>query len=208
MRSWFALASNGEEFRTYADARQAAFPRLFLREDTPQSRHVAIVEDSRIVGGFSLSQSRSLESDLDIRRHWRLRTPLDGIRISRLWVDRSGPRALIHELFQVLHRNLAEDAYYYGILSLPLEFAKQNRENFKTHSGHLEPVLPLDDCLWALDAEAASEGRRLLKIYLRMGARPLGAPSGAPSDSSVRVALGIAGAAARDAWTNARVQNA
>jgi hypothetical protein len=208
MREWLALAPGSDSYNSYAHARQAAFARLTLPEDTPQSRHVAILDGPRIAGGFSLSQARSLSSDLDIRRYWKLLAPLTGIRISRLWIDRTGPRDLIQDLFRVLHVSMDDRAYYYGILSLPLSFANQNSRLFQPHTGHLEPALPLEHCNWAPDNEPASEGKRLLKIYLGMGAQTLGPPSGAQSDNSVRVALGIEGAPAKAAWQKARGPNA
>jgi hypothetical protein len=183
--------------RVYFERRKLAFPRLEL-EVEERAVHIGVFHDDQLLGGASCSAFTEVSEDPVLLRHWRMSGLGSGTRISRLWTEKEKPAAALIQLFKGLHERLPDGGFLYGILALPLGFARRHAAMIERSAAELEggerrfsPALPLSECDWAEGSEASSEGRRLYSVYQRLGAVCLGPASGDASDHSVRIVLGL-----------------
>jgi hypothetical protein len=181
------LKNGNEETERYVVRMLEVFPNLGKRE-IRNTFHIALYEDTEIVGGVSLESHSSLKNDLDILSHWNVSQDVSAIRLLRLWSVRS---IALPYILSAIVEEVPKDAFLYGILSLPLEFAKKNAETFDNHLGWLEPRLALENCSWCSTHIPTSEGKKLLSTYKKAGAHVLGAASGSVEDKSIRIVMGM-----------------
>ena len=153
--------------------------------------NVAIFSEDEIVGGFTLKPMKQLLEDVDLQRDWIVADVTGGVRLQRLWAKKGAPRETLSWIFVALVELADPNDFVYGIISLPLEFARSRSILLETTNEKLLPRRALGTCDWERGAAPTSDGKLLLKFYLDSGAALLGPPSGNENHKSIRVALGM-----------------
>lgn len=176
-----------ESEKVYLDKMQEAFPNVAAR-GAINGKHLAVFFQDVLVGGVTLEKHSHLKTDPDLIKYWNIVTDKGGTRMFRLWADK--PTAL-PQIFEGILEICSSNTFLYGILSLPLGFAQKRTFLLADHKGWLEPQVSIKDCHWDPNLTPSSDGSKLLQTYLRVGALPLGLPSGSPGDSSIKVAMGM-----------------
>lgn len=174
----------------YQLKRQAAFPKFNTLND-PSGVIIGVYYSGALVGGATLTLHHNMLDDSDIANLWESSRVLTGIRISRLWAINCQHESPIPHIFGAILASVPDESFLYGILSLPLNYARSRKEMFFINNDWLKPRYPLEDCNWEKAGEASSEGRRLFKTYLSVGAHILGPVSGDPNTHSVKVVMGM-----------------
>jgi hypothetical protein len=168
---------------------QKAFSTL-SSDDFYTGRDIAVYYDQELVGGATLKNVISIEDDPDLDRNWVVVKPISATRILRLWTVANARRRVLYYILDIICEVTNKDTFCYGILSLPLGVSIERKHLFSSHLGWLSPKLELKECKWDPDGTPTSEGRKLLAVYLFLGADPLGPASGNEKDQSVRIVMG------------------
>lgn len=189
MFSWKIIDKDSPDSELYKRKLLEAFPNIASQDN--DGLQIGIYSSDILVGGATLTLYQNLSDDPDIAKLWEMKLIHSGIRISRLWAENCQHESPIPHIFSAILATVPSESYLYGILSLPLRFAKRRAESFFINNDWLNPRFPLEDCLWDESLEASSEGKKLLKTYLQLGAQILGPVSGDVSTHSVKVVMGM-----------------
>lgn len=189
MFSWKIIEKNSPDSELYERKLQEAFPNL--TSQNKEGLQIGVYVSDSLVGGATLTLYQNLSEDPDIEKLWETKLVQSGIRISRLWAENCQHESPIPHIFSAILATVPSESYLYGILSLPLRFAKRRTESFFINNDWLNPRFPLEECHWDETLEASSEGKKLLKTYLQLGAQILGPVSGDISSHSVKVVMGM-----------------
>lgn len=188
MFSWKIIDKNSTDSELYEMKLREAFPHL---SSGHEGLILGIYYTGKLVGGATLTIFDDLSHDPDIAKLWETKKLHPGIRISRLWAENCEHESPIPHIFSAILATVPGESYLYGILSLPLRFAKKRAESFFLNNEWLNPRFPLEDCHWDENLEASSEGKKLLKTYMQLGAQILGPVSGDESTHSVKIVMGM-----------------
>lgn len=171
------LTVDGNE-ELYLSTMEKWFPRL------PQATfiegfHLAVRENGEYQAGVSL-RNLNLNEDDDVMALWRVRDSIPATRLSRFWSQRPEniPR-LLHAVLEAHPR----DTFFYGMLSI-------SSTNARTLPPSLNILQPHDSTIADLPTSTTSDGPRLLRTYVKIGAKPLGPPA-LSADGSIKVIFGM-----------------
>lgn len=186
MRQVKILVPDSQEGRAY----EALLPEIFSNLKKSRNviaQHVVIESAGKIVAGASLVHFNNLNQDPDIVEHWSVQDLEDCTRIMRLW---AAGTSTVPQLLWAIKQQIPAHHFIYGIISMALQYARENAEILSGHENRLSPLFSLQDCQWDNADFATSEGERLIAIYRQLNARFLGPVACCPSEKTVRAVMG------------------
>lgn len=190
MFDWKIIESHSVLLPGYLTTCQERFPKVQIKSSDKEV-HLAIYQQEKLVGGVTLLPVDSLADDKDIAAHWDVKTDMKAVRMLRLWADPVKGDSVLPHIFQAVLSYTDQDSFLFGLLSLPLSYARKKSQYLDQNRGWLSPKCDLASCNWDPEMEPSSEGNKLLITYLKAGADILGPVSGDPSTYSVRVVMGM-----------------
>jgi hypothetical protein len=167
-----------------------AFPKLKL-EFNEGEINLALLSEGLIVGGITLEIFDNIKEDQAISEYFDIHTNKSAIKMKRLWVDCQNKKLGMLKLFEAVLDQVERESFIYGLLSLPLDYAKTNVARLPEKIDYLSPKKTLDEAKWDKSKSNSSKGQKLLKTYLMFGAQPLGEMCACENDYSVRVVMGM-----------------
>jgi len=171
---------------------QSRFEHQTLAAIACDHRHLVVRQDDALLGGVTLIPFASISADPVVRQHWAGDLARPGLKMARLWTN--GSQRVLASLLRGTLQHLrvhVSDAYVFGVLSISLDFARRKCAAILPSEVALRARVPLDTCDWPARAQPTSDGERLLLGYFRLGAEVIGAASGEPATSSVKLLLGV-----------------
>jgi hypothetical protein len=191
MYKWTVIDSESNLSPIYIEKMETVFQNL-PRRVFKNANHIAVFDGDEIIGGVTLESFPSLVDDADIVRDWMIELNRPATRILRFWGAKVNLASL---LFEAIWKTVPVETLVYGILSVPYSMVKPDTAitaalAIAKDRNWLQPKLRVSESPWAIDSVPSSEGKRLLSAYLKMGAKPLGAPSACVHDQSIKIVLG------------------
>lgn len=186
------LDSSSRDKEQYTDEMLKAFPKAHIDESTLcLTKDVAVFEGPKIIGGISFIEHHPFSEDIDIVKSWEVVEDLMGTRLLRFWTTNPSLQKYIMAIvFKRIMEVVRPGTYYYGILSISLDYAQKKEAMFKNHHKYLNAKTPLEQCSWDDRNHASSNGVALIGVYRRLRGELLGPPAGCKEDGSVKIAMG------------------
>lgn len=181
------LQNSDSRTQSYEAFLQRKFSRLKDNRN-PIDCHVVVKNGDEWIAGASLAQQEFLENDPDINDLWKVKNLANCSRILRLWSLRS---TAIPCLLHAVEKQIPNDSFVYGILSVSHRFFLENQNLFQTKLQIAKPRHQVQGMQFADEDFSTSEGQRLIKVYKKFDAEFLGPLAVSPADQAIRALMGI-----------------